>query len=143
MNDLNYTYGNLALSVSETRPSFEVVDGGASDVSLSSRSSACDISNRGFIQAHLGSLVFFSIIIAAAAYFGVSCAASEIALNSALQSSDRVEQVVHSGDTLWNIAESHQIKGLDVNQTVEVIRTWNNLKSSNLNIGDTLFVPGL
>ena len=56
------------------------------------------------------------------------------------------EIAVSSGDTLWNIAKYEQNNNLyfedkDVRDIVAEIKLLNNLKTSNLNIGDKLSIP--
>ncbi len=48
---------------------------------------------------------------------------------------------VSSGQTLWTIARTHPVAGLDTAQTVEVIRRLNNLNDSSIAPGDVLDVP--
>lgn len=48
---------------------------------------------------------------------------------------------VSSGQTLWSIARTHPVAGLDTPQTVEVIRRLNNLNDSSIAPGDVLYVP--
>ena len=56
------------------------------------------------------------------------------------------EIAVSSGDTLWNIAKYEQNNNLyfedkDVRDIVAEIKLLNNLKTSNLSIGDKLHIP--
>ena len=53
---------------------------------------------------------------------------------------------VISGDTLWNIAKQERntndyFNNKDIRDIVDEIKYLNNLKSSNLNIGDELAIP--
>lgn len=48
---------------------------------------------------------------------------------------------VIEGTSLWSIASAHPVPGLGVAETVELIRTANNLHSSVVYVGQTLQVP--
>lgn len=48
---------------------------------------------------------------------------------------------VGEGTSLWSIASAHPVPGLSVAETVELIRTANNLHSSVVYVGQTLQVP--
>lgn len=49
--------------------------------------------------------------------------------------------VVHSGDTLWEIAASHKPTGTDTRVYVEAIKRHNSLHSSGIQAGSTLELP--
>lgn len=48
---------------------------------------------------------------------------------------------VTEGTSLWSIASAHPVLGLGVAETVELIRTANNLHTSVVYVGQTLQVP--
>ena len=59
----------------------------------------------------------------------------------ALVETERTTVSVAPGDTLWNIAEEHGVEGLTTQQSVDLIRTWNDLEQSTLQPGMELIVP--
>jgi nucleoid-associated protein YgaU len=52
-----------------------------------------------------------------------------------------VEHRVQSGDTLWDLASEITGPGEDVREVIEVIRTINELTTSNLTPGQILLLP--
>lgn len=67
--------------------------------------------------------------------------AAAAAAASAYQGAELTEITVHSGDTLWGIAEEHAVDGVDTATLVELIRQENSLESANLMIGQRIVVP--
>ena len=61
----------------------------------------------------------------------------------ALVETERTTVSVDPGDTLWDIAEEHGVDGLTTQQSVDLIRTWNDLEQSALQPGMELLVPAL
>lgn len=49
--------------------------------------------------------------------------------------------VVQSGDTLWSIAKEYCSNQKDIRKYVYIIKKTNNLKSSQVSVGDKLRVP--
>ncbi len=78
-------------------------------------------------------LILFMIII----FTNVSLSHSEI----------KYKQIaVSSGDTLWSLAKYEKsnnpyFEDTDIRDIIEVIKTSNNLKSSNINAYDELLIP--
>ena len=48
---------------------------------------------------------------------------------------------VHSGDNLWDIAAEHTPAGHDIRNTIERIKSFNNLESSMIQPGQLLEIP--
>jgi len=48
---------------------------------------------------------------------------------------------VHSGDSLWSIADDHTPEGHDVRNTIEAIRRLNDLDGSVIQPGQVLEIP--
>ncbi len=59
--------------------------------------------------------------------------------NTAAGHTERIK--VESGQTLWDLAESHPVRGLSTAQTAELIGRLNHLSSSTIVAHDTLIVP--
>ena len=49
--------------------------------------------------------------------------------------------LVETGDTLWNIALKYKNNNMDVRDMVEIIKDYNNLKSSRIYSGSVIKVP--
>ena len=62
-------------------------------------------------------------------------------VSRAAQSVEMSQVVVTPGDSLWNIAQEHEVEGLTTQQTVDLILSTNALSSSTLGVGQTLLVP--
>ncbi|CAM2786202.1 hypothetical protein PASE110613_00745 [Paenibacillus sediminis] len=66
---------------------------------------------------------------------------------SAFAASDRTDSmpldtiVVHSGDTLWGIAEKYKPAGSDTRIYIEGIKNKNDLNGSQIEVGDVLVLP--
>lgn len=89
-------------------------------------------------NARLGALELAALAVVAVLLVVGTFSSATRAPSGALERSVSVT----SGDTLWSIATSHPIPGLDTAHTAEAIRRANDLRDSSLDIGQTLMVPG-
>ena len=48
---------------------------------------------------------------------------------------------VHTGDSLWSLAEEHPVEGLTTQETSDMIRSVNHLERGSLDAGAVLKVP--
>lgn len=48
---------------------------------------------------------------------------------------------IHSGDTLWEIAEEYKMEGEKTEQMVEKIMAFNGMKTTNVRSGESIIVP--
>lgn len=48
---------------------------------------------------------------------------------------------VRSGDTLWDIAKANNPRKIDVRDLIYEIKEYNNMKTSNIQVGDEIVVP--
>lgn len=138
MSTSMYTDGNLALVLDAPRAGFSVVDGykrtyDSSDLAQE-RAAASALAPKTLV------IVFALAAIMIACLFG-TLIAGQRAYDTGLASRQRAELVVGSGDTLWSIASEHAIEGLSTQDTVSVLREWNDLSTSSLTPGTTLVVP--
>lgn len=138
MSTSMYTDGNLALVLDAPRAGFSVVDGykriyDSSDLAQE-RAAASALAPKTLV------IVFALAGIMIACLFG-TLIAGQRAYDTGLASQQRAELVVASGDTLWSIASEHAIEGLSTQDTVSVLREWNDLSTSSLTPGTTLVVP--
>lgn len=129
------TYGNLALKpVALDAPRLTVVNGGAAP-----RTGNAPQRRTLPLVAGLAAIVVMATLLLFAA-LSMSLE-SQTAMDSALSSTARETIVVTPGESLWSIAENHPIEGMDTDETVYVIRSWNDLDSSLLQPGMSLSVP--
>ncbi len=54
---------------------------------------------------------------------------------------DNLRHAVAYGDTLWSIANEYKSDDVSTGEFVYEIKKVNNLKSSNINVGDLLIIP--
>lgn len=153
-----YIYGNLALKVEEPQSSrFEVVEGGLTgsvrmDVSrkvprvapaphyeVASAPKAAPVQS-----TRLGVMGMFAVVVLAAAFFfafigAIRVQASAYAFDANSIASETVE--VEPGDSLWSLAEEHEVDGLSTQQVSDYIAEVNDLESSMLRPGQEILVP--
>ena len=60
---------------------------------------------------------------------------------SALPRTDTTSIRVEQGDTLWSLAERHQVDGMTTAQTVELLAQLNQIDDATIRVGDVLDVP--
>ena len=48
---------------------------------------------------------------------------------------------VQKGDTLWDIAVKHNYAGRDVRDVVDKIMRANDMRSADIRVGDTIYIP--
>lgn len=142
MNTQSYVSGNLALSViPEQKNKLIVINGGRNSCRADADTTAC--SPRSVHSRRLSAIRACFIIIVGAlvflASYQISAAASaptyDLIDNMSLQSV-RVRQ----GATLWDLAETYNVDGVSTQDMVSAIKDWNDLDSSMLQPGQTIFV---
>ena len=130
--------GSAALSVDHAmKPRFTVVEGG-----LSSKQQAP--AGKGSLKEELVVAAF--CVVCFIAVLGTSLCADALrssGAQSALNSSETTVVRVHSGDTLWTIAEEHPVRGVPTRQVVDWIEEQNGLESATLAPGQSLVVAML
>lgn len=133
------TYGNLALESYNTRPSFQVIDG--SIHAYNHESAATAKASAANAHSKSGLFLIAAIALIALSFTFINSIASQRAFDNASANTSQVVISVQSGDTLWDIAEEHPVSHLSTADTVALIRSWNDLSSSELSIGMDLLVP--
>lgn len=143
------TCGNLALAP-EPATRFDVIDGYGShkivaparvqlfspSVHASSRAPRKSAANaRGLLIAVASAVVAISFVFAFIGEYG------DAPLSQAMEHTPSRVHVVSSGDSLWQIAQRNTVPGLSTEETVELIRRWNDLDSALLSPGMELFIP--
>lgn len=135
MSNRTMTEGNLALALALDldRAPFTVVDG--------YKDRCVKVQERPRAHRAKGMLIALLCIVALGTVAVASLVCGQAAYDRALASPDRAEIVVAAGDTLWDIASEHGIDGLSTEDTVHVVRAWNDLDSATLRPGASLVVP--
>ena len=100
------------------------------------RTSAISILRTIACTVMLAGLVFFAV----SSLFSVLVHETQT-FERAVETTERTTISVVPGDTLWSLALEHEIDELTTQQTVDAIRSWNDLGSSNLQPGMELEVP--
>lgn len=150
--------GNLALAPSY--PSYRVLEGGQSkqrvqakrnthvtcDCEVRSRSNHMVVRTRqaraASVRATLLAIASMALVIAVLSLVWQLpdiIAASRV--QHALQDASYQTVVVHSGDTLWDIAQNHSVSGCSTTELVSHIRDINNIQDACLQVGMQLSVP--
>lgn len=139
MNNLYPVSGNLALKPLASSPRFTVVPGRCPVPRQSVPAASPAPSRVGSARRAL--CVAIACVGVCFVLFAAALFTQQHAFDAALSSSDRTVVQVDTGDTLWDIAQAHAVKGLSVHDTVNVIRAWNHLDSGVLQPGMDLAVP--
>ena len=132
--------GNLALALpaaqpaSDPKPHFVVVSGGKT------QPASLRVHQGGALIRHV---LMFGIVVAVLAATCVTLALRFESHAAAIANASYEHIEVHSGDSLWGIAEDHGIDGLTTADVVEAIRQRNDLSSGSLNPGQMLSVPAV
>ncbi|MDR6549655.1 LysM peptidoglycan-binding domain-containing protein [Paenibacillus qinlingensis] len=94
------------------------------------------------IAVILGTVFSFGAIVQA--YAGDSAVTASTPIASIQPSAQPIQHekiVIQSGDTLWDIADSHKNKGENTRSYVERLKSFNHLSSSSLQAGQVLLLP--
>ncbi len=68
-------------------------------------------------------------------------AAALLSGSSVRPPSTTVPVTVGAGESLWSIAEAHAVRGMNVQQTVDLIKRYNHLSEDTIAAGSVLQVP--
>lgn len=139
-----YSYeGNLALDCRATsldgghrasRAQFHVIEGRVSQTGPHERTHAS-------LRSVLLPLMSLVAVIALACLVFSDLVQGPLRYQSALHDARKISITVQAGDTLWEIAESHAVPGLTTRQTLELIKTWNDVSARDVHAGQDLVVP--
>ena len=136
MSRSHIVMGNLALAPVEETP-FSVISGRASR--SSNAPSSVGVPYDGKLRA-LNLAILSLVVMTAIISMLFNLASADRVFSRALSETDLVSIEVNSGESLWQIAESHPIDGLTTDQTVEAMIHWNSIEGSRLVPGQELLV---
>lgn len=146
MNATNLVQGNLALKLeTPAEPTFTVVKGGRSRfqpvAAMPNRAQHTVVAAAPF-SLKASTIVAFAVAVTLFFVFATTVFTSRHAAYADSVSNVTYETVrVHTGDSLWSLAEEHPVEGLTTQETSDMIRSVNHLERGSLNAGAVLKVP--
>jgi LysM repeat protein len=136
-NSIAYpTSGSSALE--PHRNGFTVIEGTHKSTSCQSVPHPEQLS---LMQSLKAILAVSAVVIALGITLVFSNTTAQQSFNNAFSNIPVTSVTVHTGDSLWDIAESHAPQGVSTAQVVRWITQENNLSSSCIQPGQTLIVP--
>lgn len=146
MNATNLVQGNLALKLeTPAEPTFTVVKGGRSR--FQPVAAMPDRAQHTVVAAAPVALKASTIVVFAVAFTLFFVLATTVFTARHAAYADSASNVtyetvrVHTGDSLWSLAEEHPVEGLTTQETSDMIRSVNHLERGSLNAGAVLKVP--
>ena len=124
---------DLSVAPSTTKPQFRVIEGGASHASQAARFTARERLVYGVAAVLLMCMLAFT--------WRLSDLRTQHRVQEALANVSYELIVVHPGDTIWDIAQSHPVEGCSTQELARHLRSINNLEDANLTVGMRLNVP--
>ena len=146
MNATNMVQGNLALKPeTPAEPTFTVVKGGRSR--FQPVAAMPDRAQHTVVAAAPVALKASTIVVFAVAFTLFFVLATTVFTARHAAYADSASNVtyetvrVHTGDSLWSLAEEHRVEGLTTQETSDMIRSVNHLERGSLDAGAVLKVP--
>ena len=146
MNATNMVQGNLALKLeTPAEPTFTVVKGGRSR--FQPVAAMPDRAQHTVVAAAPVALKASTIVVFAVAFTLFFVLATTVFTARHAAYADSASNVtyetvrVHTGDSLWSLAEEHPVEGLTTQETSDMIRSANHLERGSLDAGAVLKVP--
>lgn len=146
MNATNLVQGNLALKLeTPAEPTFTVVKGGRSR--FQPVAAMPDRVQHTVVAAAPVALKASTIVVFAVAFTLFFVLATTVFTARHAAYADSASNVtyetvrVHTGDSLWSLAEEHPVEGLTTQETSDMIRSANHLERGSLDAGAVLKVP--
>ena len=146
MNATNMVQGNLALKLeTPAEPTFTVVKGGRSR--FQPVAAMPNRAQHAVVAAAPVALKASTIVAFAVAFTLFFVLATTVFTARHAAYADSVSTVtyetvrVHTGDSLWSLAEEHPVEGLTTQETSDMIRSVNHLERGSLDAGAVLKVP--
>ena len=146
MNATNMVQGNLALKLEmPAEPTFTVVKGGRSrfqpvaampDRAQHTVVAAAPVALKASTIVVLAVAVTLFFVLATTVFTARHAAYADSASNVTYETVR-----VHTGDSLWSLAEEHPVEGLTTQETSDMIRSVNHLERGSLDAGAILKVP--
>lgn len=148
MNATNLVQGNLALKLeTPAEPAFTVVKGGRSrfqPVAVMPNRAQHTVAAAAAAPVALKASTIVAFAVAFALFFVLATTVFTARHAAYVDSVSNVtyETVrVHTGESLWSLAEEHPVEGLTTQETSDMIRSVNHLERGSLDAGAVLKVP--
>ena len=146
MNATNMVQGNLALKLEmPAEPTFTVVKGGRSrfqPVAAMHDRAQHTVVAAAPVALKASTIVVFAVAVTLFFVLATTVFTARHAVYADSASNVTYETVrVHTGDSLWSLAEEHPVEGLTTQETSDIIRSANHLERGSLDAGAVLKVP--
>lgn len=146
MNATNMVQGNLALKLEmPAEPTFTVVKGGRSrfqPVAAMPDRAQHTVVAAAPVALKASTIVVFAVAVTLFFVLATTVFTARHAAYADSASNVTYETVrVHTGDSLWSLAEEHPVEGLTTQETSDMIRSVNHLERGSLDAGAVLKVP--
>ena len=146
MNATNLVQGNLALKLEmPSEPTFTVVKGGRSrfePVAAMPDRAQHSVGAAAPVALKASTIVAFAVAFTLFFVLATTVFTARHAAYADSASNVTYETVrVHTGDSLWSLAEEHPVEGLTTQETSDMIRSANHLERGSLDAGAVLKVP--
>ena len=146
MNATNMVQGNLALKLeTPAEPTFTVVKGGRSrfqPVAAMPNRAQHTVVAPAPVALKASTIVVFAVAFTLFFVLATTVFTARHAAYADSASNVTYETVrVHTGDSLWSLAEEHPVEGLTTQETSDMIRSANHLERGSLDAGAVLKVP--
>ena len=146
MNATNMVQGNLALKLeTPAEPTFTVVKGGRSrfqPVAAMPNRAQHTVVAPAPVALKASTIVAFAVAFTLFFVLATTVFTARHAAYADSASNVTYETVrVHTGDSLWSLAEEHPVEGLTTQETSDMIRSANHLERGSLDAGAVLKVP--
>lgn len=146
MNATNFVQGNLALKLeTPAETTFTVVKGGRSrfqPVTAMPNRTQHTVVAAAPVALKASTIVAFAVAFTLFFVLATTVFSARHAAYADSVSNVTYEMVrVHTGDSLWSLAEEYPVEGLTTQETSDMIRSVNHLERGSLDAGAVLKVP--
>ncbi|WP_298578903.1 LysM peptidoglycan-binding domain-containing protein [uncultured Olegusella sp.] len=142
----NYSYetaGSSALIPQYRHTTLTLIRGGK-DATANFQAQSDDLCQNAALKRSYRFTIFAAIVVVGVMFAASLCISDQLVADriAAAQLNLRyATTTVQPGDSLWSIAESHQIKGMSTSETLRLIEQLNNIDAQSLSVGMNLSVP--
>ena len=123
-------------SHSTARPRLRVIEGGRSNRGSQSVHAKLSVRERFIAYAFV-----ISAVCSLCGVWRLVDMRTQTRVAEALAAASSQDVIVHPGDTLWGLAESHPVPGCTTSEVVHAICATNHIEDACLSVGMTISVP--
>ena len=142
----NYVCGSTAQKI--VRPSFKLIEGGLDKVQAAKhndvqyeQSPSCDALGKS--TTWIVELVVGALIVLALAFSFIQTTAHNNWVHETLSSMPQHSLIIHSGDSIWDIAQANKVDHISPKEMTSYICEVNQIDPGKIIPGDVIMVPGL